>query len=574
MRRLLILFLCSILYSAAQGQKLDPGDYVYPILGVRGLYAANFGEIRTGHFHAGVDIKTEGMEGMQLVAVSDGYISRVVLTPGGYGRAVYVVTNKGTTAVYGHLQRFRDDIEAYVRNERYGRKVNSVDLWFKPGVWPVKQGECVGWSGNSGSSAGPHLHYELRETATGRRLNTVREGIIRPVDNIPPRIVRIHYVEADTIGGVCLRSQLQSYAIQEIAPGRYRLAQREPLRVGRQGYFIAEVTDRRNAVLNTFGVWRLTAQVDEKPYFEYRMDGFMPEHARCCDAVACYQLQKTSRCEVIRLAQLADCSGCLYTLMEERGIVRTAEGQQRHIRIQAEDDCGNRSEIEFDIVGRAESFRATSDTTAMVLSPRSKAVVRLKGELTATVPAGALYEAVRCRPERLEAPQSDSGLVVLSPAYRILDESAPLRQSIAVAIRAKVPLAMQLCTSLARVTPKGLAFVGGTYTQGVVSAETRATEALVVVADTLPPQAVACFTDGENLTREKALRFRVRDNFSGITAWSLRIDGEWVPCDRFPVQNTLVHLFDKPAQKCTHSVELTVTDACGNTASWKGRFYR
>ena len=425
MRRFLTVLLFSAIGAGAQAQRLDPGDYIYPIRDVARLYSANFGEMRPGHFHAGIDIKTDGAEGKPLVAVADGYVSRVSLAAGGYGRAVYLTLRNGTTAVYGHLQRFRDDIEEHVRQERTARRANGVNLFFGPGTWPVKQGDVIGFSGDSGSSMGPHLHFEIRDTPTQRLYNVVREGVIRPEDNLPPRIMRLHYVEVDTLQGVPVRSRMESYAVVREAEGRYRLTREEPVGAGRKGYFVAEVTDRRNGVHNTFGIWRVTASVDGIPYFEYRMDGFTHDLSRCCDAVSCYSLQPASRNEVIRLARLAGSPGCFYPVMEERGVVRTAEGQLRRIRIEAEDDCGNRSALEFTVRGRSESFRAEADTAAVALYPDRTSLVQVGREARTSIPEGALYEPIFVKPERREAPQADSGVVVLSPAYRFLSPDTP-----------------------------------------------------------------------------------------------------------------------------------------------------
>ena len=575
MRRLLVFLLFAAIGTGAQAQRLDPGDYIYPIRDVARLYAANFGEMRPAHFHAGIDIKTDGAEGKPLVAVADGYVSRVSLAAGGYGRAVYLTLRNGTTAVYGHLQRFRDDIEEHVRQERTARRANGVNLWFGPEAWPVKQGDVIGFSGNSGSSMGPHLHFEIRDTPTQRLYNIVREGVIRPEDNLPPRIMRLHYVEVDTLQGVPVRSRMESYAVVREAEGRYRLTREEPVGVGRKGYFVTEVTDRRNGVHNTFGIWRVTASADGIPYFEYRMDGFTHDLSRCCDAVSCYPLQLGSRNEVIRLARLAGAPDCFYPTMEERGLVRTAEGQQRRIRIEAEDDCGNRSSLEFTIRGRSESFRAEPDTAAVAVYPDRTSLVQVGREARISIPEGALYEPVFAKPERREAPQADSGVVVLSPAYRFLSPETPLRHAAAVTIRTHVPRPLQLQTVLAVRNRKGrLAYVGGTYANGAVTATTYAIGDLTVVADTLPPSIRPLFTEGADLSKAEGLRFRVADNFSGIAAWTLRIDGEWVPCDRFPVKGTLVHFFDNPATRRKHEVQLSVRDGCGNTAHFKGIFYR
>lgn len=575
MRRLLAFLLFAAIGTGAQAQRLDPGDYIYPIRDVARLYAANFGEMRPAHFHAGIDIKTDGAEGKPLVAVADGYVSRVSLAAGGYGRAVYLTLRNGTTAVYGHLQRFRDDIEEHVRQERTARRANGVNLWFGPEAWPVKQGDVIGFSGNSGSSMGPHLHFEIRDTPTQRLYNVVREGVIRPEDNLPPRIMRLHYVEVDTLQGVPVRSRMESYAVVREAEGRYRLTREEPVGVGRKGYFVAEVTDRRNGVHNTFGIWRVTASADGIPYFEYRMDGFTHDLSRCCDAVNCYPLQLGSRNEVIRLARLAGAPDCFYPTMEERGLVRTTEGQQRRIRIEAEDDCGNRSALEFTIRGRTESFRAEPDTAAVAVYPDRTSLLQVGREARAGIPEGALYEPVFAKPERRETPQADSGVVVLSPAYRFLSPETPLRHAAAVTIRTHVPRPLQLQTVLAVRNRKGrLAHVGGTYANGAVTATTYATGDLTVVADTLPPSIRPLFTEGADLSKAEGLRFRVADNFSGIAAWTLRIDGEWVPCDRFPVKGTLVHFFDNPATRRKHEVQLSVRDGCGNTAHFRGIFYR
>lgn len=563
--------------APAIGQALDPADYIYPVEDVARLYSANFGEMRPGHFHAGIDIKTDGAEGKPLVAVADGYVSRISIAPGGYGRAIYLTLENGTTAVYGHLQRFRDDIEEYLRTERIRQQRNSLDLTFGPEQWPVKQGERIGRSGNSGSSFGPHLHFEIRDTPTQRVRNVVREGIVRPTDNLPPRIMRIHYVEVDTLQGIPVHGQTASYGVVRDADGRYRLTREEPVEVGPRGYFIAEVTDRRNGVNNTFGVWRVTASLDGEPYFEYRMDGFTFDLSRCCDAVSCYPMQCRSRNEVIRLAQLEGAPDCFYTVMRERGIVRVAEGTTHRIRIEAEDDCGNRSQLEFTIRGTAPTLHPEEvvDSLGIPLRADRMSVLRYGTEAVARIPAGALHESLFTHPERTHVAEKVHGVVFFSPAYRFLSPDTPLRQAAVVSIEARVPREHQLRATLA-VRSRGGAWApaGGTYSNGVVNAVTRSTGDLAVVADTLPPTIRPLFTEGADLSNASSVRFRVGDNFSGINTWSMTIDGEWVPSERYPMRGTLVHEFDTPPQHRRHEIRLSVRDAAGNVARYEGTFVR
>ena len=128
------------------------------------LLSANFGELRIDHFHSGLDIKTQGVTGKEVVAAASGYIYRISVSPGGFGKALYIRHPSGYSTVYGHLDRFTPEIEEYVKAQQYEKKSYLVTLFPAKDKFPVKQGELIAYSGNSGSSAGPHLHYEIRKS--------------------------------------------------------------------------------------------------------------------------------------------------------------------------------------------------------------------------------------------------------------------------------------------------------------------------------------------------------------------------------------------------------------------------
>ncbi len=201
-----------------QAQQLDTARYCFPVKNVAGYYSANFGEMRPNHFHSGVDIKTDGTVNKPVVAAADGYISRIFCSPSGYGRALYITHPDGTTSVYGHLLRFAPAVEEYLLAERYRQRKNRIDLYCDSTRFRVKRGEEIARSGNSGSSFGPHLHFEIRDNRTGRTLNTIAAGIIRPKDGIPPYIQRIHYIEVDTVKGVPVEARRHSYDVARSDP--------------------------------------------------------------------------------------------------------------------------------------------------------------------------------------------------------------------------------------------------------------------------------------------------------------------------------------------------------------------
>ena len=392
MRRLLIsaLLLCSAPVSA---QHLAPEDYIFPLRDVAGLYSANFGEMRPNHFHSGIDIKTDGVTGKPVLATADGYISRIAVTPGGYGRAIYITHPNGTTSVYGHLSKFRDDIEKYVHEERYRTRRNSINLYPSADRFPLKQGEQFAWSGNTGSSAGPHLHFEIRDSRTQRTLNTISSGVIRTRDDIPPRLVKLYYVEVDSVRGVPVHARPRPVELVEKTPGRYALKQEGALSVGGRGYFILEATDRKNDVSNTFGLWRIREFADEDPIFELRIDGFAFDQTRYCNAVTHYPMQVASRNEVIRLTRLDGCIDDFYPVLKNQALLTPSEGQSQQIRIEAEDDSGNRSILEFRTIRQPaqRDFRAVCDSTALIVDNR-RPFSHTAGEASVHIPAGVFYE--------------------------------------------------------------------------------------------------------------------------------------------------------------------------------------
>ena len=197
-------------------------------------------------------------------------------------------------------------------------------------------------------------------------------------------------------------------------------------------------------------------------------------------------------------------------------------------------------------------------------------------EATLTLPAGALYESLCVRPERLSLrPKADTTLILLSPVYRLLDASVPLQKAATGRIRAFVPEKLRPHTTLAVIDRKGrLVNAGGRYDDGTVTARTTQTGPMLVVADTVPPTVRPLFADGADLSRAEGLAFRLGDNFSGIASCELYIDGEWSICDRYPMKGTAFHPFDTPRTQSRHTVRLEASDASGNRTVWTGMFYR
>lgn len=566
------------LHATVWAQTLDPSYYDFPLRDVAGYYSANFGEMRPNHFHSGTDFKTNGVEGKPVVAVADGYVSRILQSPTGYGLALYVAHPNGTTSVYGHLSSFRKDIADYVFAERHRLKQSRVDLYCKVDQFTVKRGEVIARSGNTGSSQGPHLHFEIRDSRTSKTYNIIQQGIVTPKDDISPYIMKVHYIEVDTLRGVPLHSRPATYAVHKADNNTYRIAQQNPIKVGRNGYFVVETSDRKNDVTNTYGVYNLVEKIDGEAIFEYRNDGFTFDMSRYCNAVSYYPIQRSSRNEAMRTALLRGGTRYFYPTLVNRGVVTTSAEQRRDVEFIITDDCGNTSTLKFQIVGKpdADCFKGEIDQGAYIVEYNHDFADKVDDLFSVVIPKGALYESIAMKMERSDVEiKADSTVSVLSPAYTIHDANTPLQTSIGVVFSMPIEEALQPYTAMASVAENGsLSYAGGSYRNRRFTARTSTFGTFCLVADRTAPVIRPQFTDGQDCRSRSTISFRLSDNFSGVSTYTATIDGQWVAIDYARSRATINLAAEGITGGKSHTVQITVKDSCGNTATWQGTIIR
>ncbi|MDO8897816.1 MAG: M23 family metallopeptidase, partial [Bacteroidales bacterium] len=191
----LVILLTSLI---GKGQQQSAKTNFRPPMDLTIFLSGTFGEMRSNHFHSGIDIRTQGVEGHLVFAIEDGFVNRVAVSAVGFGKVVYLSHPKtGHVSVYAHLQRFNKEIGQYVKNQQYKNESFSVNLFPESNLLPVKKGDLIGYAGNSGSSGGPHLHFEIRDGATQEVLNPLDFGF-KTKDFIRPNISRLAiYPEGD-----------------------------------------------------------------------------------------------------------------------------------------------------------------------------------------------------------------------------------------------------------------------------------------------------------------------------------------------------------------------------------------
>ena len=255
--------------------------------------SANYAEIRTNRYHLGIDIRTQQREGLVVRSVADGYISRVGISPYGYGRALYITHPNGKTSVYGHLKSFNPKIEEFVNNERYKSKKHSINLFIPSDKFPVKAGEQIALSGNSGMSFGPHLHFEIRESSTQTPLNPVPICNFDIPDDVAPKFVKVMYVATDTINGVPIDSKPKNIPLTKQKNNIYVPTNKSPIEVSRAGYFIAQVSDSKNGTGNkNMSVYKIIQRFNDTVNFEITSDAISFSNSRYAGGAVHYETQR------------------------------------------------------------------------------------------------------------------------------------------------------------------------------------------------------------------------------------------------------------------------------------------
>lgn len=540
------------------------------------LLSGNFAETRSNHFHSGLDMRTGGVEGEPIYAVADGHISRIGVSPYGFGRVLYVAHPNGTTTVYAHMQKFTNDVEGYVNSERYRLRRHSVDLYPSGTLFSVKKGDLIGYSGNSGSSGGPHLHFEVRESGSQRPLNVAKMDIYKIRDDIYPRIVRLYVIETDTVNRIPIHSTPSPLQVKRVSEGEYLLTAEEPIEVGPGVHFVLEATDRKNDTHNTFGIYSLDAKLDGERFFSFKLDEFLFSDTRYVNSLSHYGLQSGSRNELLRVAVQDNNKLPIYSGVRNRGLIQLEDDEIHTVEIDVSDDNNNTSTLSFLI--KREGNHVKDHTQKGIPVDYRVGYNRASEFHYLTIPANSLYESMHYTESITTIPESAKGTVeCYSQLYNLHNDKTPLHSAVSLAIEpSNFPeeLSSKLC--FAKLNRRGrLQYAGGKYSDGSVRGTTRDFGSYCVVADVTPPRVTPSFSNGANLSGFNSIYFDVSDDFSGVASYEATIDGEWIVFDH--QRNRITHRFaSSPViyNGEAHKLVLKVKDSKGNETVVERTFSR
>ncbi|MFM2368181.1 MAG: hypothetical protein RL619_481, partial [Bacteroidota bacterium] len=338
-----LMFFCSPLFAQVD----YPKDYFSPPLDIPMQLSGNFGELRPNHFHAGFDLKTLQKEGLKVYAVADGYISRIKISTFGNGKAIYITHPNGFTSVYGHLQIANEGIEDYIKKKHYALKSFEIELFPKPDELIVKKGQVIAFSGNTGGSEGPHLHFEIRDTKTEKIINPMFFGFDKNIKDTKKPLISSVYVyplDAKTSVNHSKRPLLLNLSLQK--NGTY--LSEKVVANGKIGFGITAV-DYDDVSFNKNGVFKVQSFSNGKPTFGYQFDTYSFDEMRYVNALIDYSKYKKTEQRVQKLFMKNKYGLSIIQSDENNGVVTVTPNLSSVYRVEVLDFYGNKSTVSIPI---------------------------------------------------------------------------------------------------------------------------------------------------------------------------------------------------------------------------------
>ncbi|MCF6241399.1 MAG: M23 family metallopeptidase [Bacteroidales bacterium] len=556
------LFIFTIISISIFAQNKYPQHYFRSPIDFQIQIAGNFGELRSNHFHTGLDILTEGVQGKKVYSIADGYVSRINVSGGGYGNALYITHPNGYVSVYGHLKSFRKDIAAYLDSIRHEKHVFSINLYPLPHQFPVKKGDFIALSGNSGRSSGPHIHFEIRERDSEEPVNPFLFGI-KIKDDVAPRIFSItQYNFNDTIDWDNFTKKTYSY----------KYISGKTIKINGNTGFGIELQDYTTGRHNRNGIYQLTMKIDDTVYFDVKFDKLSFYTNRYINSYIDYGSYLYNKKRITKCFVEPNNKWENYLVKKNRGIYKVIDDSIHRVKIIAKDFYGNKKTIRFNII---------RDTTKVYAKPfKNKYFVQklyCKKENFYNSPNlkinfhrnSLLYDL------NFIHFTTKAKFKAYSSVHHIHKERTPLFNKISIAIKTdSLPKNLQSKVLIAKINNQGkLSSAGGEYIDGYVIGKINSFGNYVLTVDTIKPRIVPLSLAKTNVIYKSMLRFKIYDNLSGIKSFNGFIDNKWV----LFTYDTKYHLIQcnlkiEKIKKGKHELVLKVEDKYGNIETFTSNF--
>lgn len=483
----------------AQSERL-----LHPLHGTL-LLSGNFGELRATHLHSGLDFKTGGREGLPVICVKDGLVARVRVSPVGYGNALYIEHEGGITTVYGHLNRFVPRVAKVVREIQYSKESFEIDESLASRQIFFRAGDTIAYSGNSGSSMGPHLHFEVRETESEQALNPL--NYLSVEDQVGPNVrgVYVYALSGEGVRGAPRRLEVKNVGNRVYRGGKINVP------VGKVGIGI-QADDYMKDSWNKLGVYEMEVIAGGEKIFELRMDRLSFDQSPWVNTIKDFHQYRENRYVYLAFGEFQ--SGLLGVSNRQGGFVEVQKDSVVDVAVELRDINGNRSRVLFQLAGKRAGTELKIPEGARVLTGEHEEVLQ-EGRYSLFLETGSLPDPVVCAPRVCQREKDSTEMIEV---FSLTKRVHPLLKSGKLSVRGNFSDKSVLCLleEKGRLSPLKTA-----WSAGGLDASTRMLGEYTIRQDTIAP--VVLYTG----VRGRRVQFRVFDDLSGIASYRVEVNGKW-----------------------------------------------
>lgn len=527
------------------------------------VLAGTFGELRSNHFHGGIDIKTQGKQGLPVYSIGPGTVTRIKVSHWGYGKAIYVAHPNGFTSVYGHLQKFNPTIEAYVKKAQYEKRSYEIELFPDYGELKLDAGQILAYSGNTGGSSGPHLHFEIRNSVSQKPTNPLLYGY--PVDDTtPPNLQEIYAYPLNSsavINGSKGRIQIP---ISRNADGTFEA---EPIEaIGPIGFgFVAH--DRQDKAYNRNGIYSAQLTVNGKVYSAFDFESFSFNETRLINTLIDFPFFAQYRKRIQKAFREPANALSIYSKLQNDGRIPVSAGQLLNIELTLSDIKGNTTSVRLPVQGKNQTVRYKPDRFKSAYYVRRQQPVTFDFEgASVSFPANSFYRDVFL------------DLKFEKDTFKVHDRTLAVHKNFTLSFDvSKYPESERKQLFIGRLDKNGNPGYYKTYKrEQSFSTRTRDLGTFVIARDSAAPTIRARnFKTGQWLNNYSYLSLFVDDEGSGIDHYAASINGQWILLEYEPKNKTLTYNFDdRILNTTTCRMKVVVIDKVGNSTVFESTFNR
>jgi len=569
-KSLILITLISLLCIPVKSQNTIKNYYLSPVK-IPIYLSGNFGELRSNHFHTGIDIKTQGKTGFPVYAVADGYVYRINISPSGYGLALYINHSNGKSSVYGHLSKLSPRLNKYAKKNQYKQKAFRVNLFPSKDEFPVKKGDIIAYTGDSGSSGGPHLHFEIRNTKTEHPLNPLFfiPGI---KDNIAPKIqsIVIYPLSSDShVSGKILPRQMTAVFYNKT----YHIKGNPVIKVyGEIGIGI-KATDYLNGSWNKCGISETKLFADDTLVYDLCLSELSFDKSRYINSYIDYAWYIR---HYVRIQKSWKEPGNIldnYKQLKNNGKLSIRDGKIHQIRYEIKDAYGNTSSLDFCI--QSHKIPVTHPASQKIKVAWNQPFSLKEKGLSADFKKETFYTDIHINCREKETLSSK-----YAPVYELGSKYIPVQNYYQLSIKPEsLPKRLQSKAIIVSVDPSSGRHqsLGGGYSDGLVKTSARRFGYFTIDADTIPPTIIPLnIKNKKTLINHHRISFKISDKLSGIKNYTGIIDGQWVLFEYDLKKHRITYTFDPERMTFgkTHNISLTASDYKNNVAIYNASFYR